>query len=201
MNKFPTKTLEVEMWRVKPNPWNPNKQNEEMFKKEVASIEKHGLLVFPLVREHLGAYQIIDGEHRWLACKALGYTFLKVESLGEVEETDAKTLTLILNNIHGKDDVIKRAQILRQLNEGQLALFPMAREEIEEELKMLNFDFEQFANAEFAPHEKEPLKEAVRKMQEAAIWLRKHHDSIKDPTTRLLIERFEQMVQLFTNML
>lgn len=97
-----------------------------------------------LVREIGGHYEILDGEHRWKYAKELGYKELTVESIGEIEDSKAKILTVMLNNLRGKDDIEKRAIILESLNEGQLQLLPFTAEEIENEKKLFKFDFSQY---------------------------------------------------------
>lgn len=144
MNNFKTTKKVVKITDVLPNPWNPNEQSEEIFRKEVASIKELGMLGSILVRETGGIYQILDGEHRWKACKELGYTEIPVESIGEVPDKDAKLLTILLNNLHGKDSLEKRAKILEELETGQLQLLPFTEEEIENEKALFKFDFSQY---------------------------------------------------------
>jgi len=144
VNNFRTTKKTVPIHHVEPNPWNPNQQSKEIFEKEKASIKELGLLGSILVRERTGGYEILDGEHRWKACKELGYTEITVESIGEIEEKDAKLLTILLNNLHGKDDLEKRAKIFETLDAGQLQLLPFTEEEIENEKALFKFDFSQY---------------------------------------------------------
>lgn len=144
MNQFKTTKVLVDINLVQPNPWNPNTQSKEMFEKEVASIKELGMLGSILVREWGGVYEILDGEHRFKACKELKYTQIPVETLGEISDTDAKLLTVLLNNLKGKDDLEKRAKIYEQLSEGQLQLLPFTNEEIENEKALFKFDFSQY---------------------------------------------------------
>jgi len=148
MNNFTTQKIEVEIKLVEPNPWNPNLQTDFIFRKEIESIKKFGLLGSILVREVAGIYQILDGEHRWKACKELGYTKIQVETLGEIPDQEAKTLTVLLNNLRGKDDIEKRAEILKQLSDGQLSLLPFTEEEINNEKALFEFDFSQYDKQE-----------------------------------------------------
>jgi len=144
MNQFKTTKVLVDINLVQPNPWNPNTQSKEMFEKEVASIKELGMLGSILVREWGGVYEILDGEHRFKACKELKYTQIPVETLGEISDADAKLLTVLLNNLKGKDDLEKRAKIYEQLSEGQLQLLPFTNEEIENEKALFKFDFSQY---------------------------------------------------------
>jgi len=144
MNNFKTTKVKVDINHIQPNPWNPNVQSDEMFRKEVNSIKELGMLGSILVRDWCGQYQILDGEHRWKAALELGYTEMTIETLGEIEDNQAKLLTVLLNNLKGKDDVEKRAKIFQQLESGQLQLLPFTEEEIENQKKLIEFDFSQY---------------------------------------------------------
>lgn len=148
MNNFQTNKLVVSIDRVVPNRWNPNFQDSRMFDKQKKSLDELGFLGSILVRKinHTAAdYEIMDGEHRWKAAKEAGYTEITVEVIkGEVSDTQAQLLTILLNNLRGKDDIFKRAEILETLDEGQLQLLPFTTEEIENEKKFVNFDFSQY---------------------------------------------------------
>lgn len=143
--KFTTVQKELFLSQIEPNPWNPNIQEDAVFKSLKESIKKNGFTCPILVRElEKDKYQIIDGEHRHKACTALGYVKIKVESMGVVSDEIAKVLTIALNNIRGQDDILKRAQILKTLNDGQKSLFPWTKEEMANELKLLDFDWDKY---------------------------------------------------------
>ncbi len=144
MNKFTTVKKIVPITSVIPNPWNPNTQSKDMFAKGKQSVEKLGMLGSILVRETGGCYQILDGEHRWKYAQELGYTEIPVESMGEISDEMAMTLTVMINNIKGKDDIEKRAKIFKALDEGQLQLLPFSKEQIENEKNLFSFDFSKF---------------------------------------------------------
>jgi len=147
MNNFKTTKLIVPIGKVVPNKWNPNVQTQSMFDKEVASIKELGMLGSILVRETSnGYYEILDGEHRWKGCKELEYTEIPVESMGEIPDQEAKLLTVLLNNIKGKDDVEKLAKVFEELEAGQLSLLPFTQEEIDNTKKLFKFDFAQYAS-------------------------------------------------------
>lgn len=148
MNNFKTEKKRVKIDLVVPNPWNPNVQSKEIFEKEKKSIKELGLLGSILVRERPAAegssimvYEILDGEHRWKACKELGYTEITVENIGKISDSETKMLTVLLNNLRGKDDIFKRAKIFEALDSGQLELLPFSKQEIENEKELVKFDF------------------------------------------------------------
>lgn len=143
MDNFTTKTLTVDLAVVRPNPWNPRKQNDFMYRKLVDSIKQNGFIGAAIVREVEGGYEIINGEHRWTACKELGYKQIKVESLGTIDDGLAKLLTISLNNLEGEDDPIERGKLMLDIKTNSpslLELLPFEMSQIESEIGLVNFD-------------------------------------------------------------
>lgn len=103
--------------RIAPNEWNPNRMDEEMFQKAVASIREFGF-VDPVTVRHLGdLFEIIDGEHRWVAAKQEGLTEIPVIDVGVIEDDVAQQLTIVLNETRGQADPRKLGQLLFQLSQ------------------------------------------------------------------------------------
>lgn len=146
--EFPTKKVVVPIDNVIPNRWNPNVQSDFMFEKGKKAVLEFGFLGAILVRETAGVYEIIDGEHRWRYLKELGSKECPVETLGEISDNAAKTLTILMNRLRGEDDIEKRSAILNELSKGQLSLLPFTEEEIENEKKLFHFDFSEFDKQE-----------------------------------------------------
>jgi ParB-like chromosome segregation protein Spo0J len=165
-----------------------------MFKKEIESIKRFGFIDATLVREvEPGVYEIVDGEHRWKAAKELGYTRLVIDNLGKIEDAIAKVLTLVMNNTRGKDDVLKRAQLLAQIRAGQQSLFeilPFDVKQIEEELKLLDYDFDRFKDAKLEPQNKDLYAESLKVAITLERLLRKIHEQSKTTTVKLLLEGY-----------
>lgn len=155
---FSTEKLLVSIDRVVPNPWNPNMMESKMFQKAKDSVEKLGFMGSILVRRinHTAAdYEIMDGEHRWKVLKEAGATECPVEVITrDVSDQEAKLLTILVNNLHGKDDIFKRAEIFKALDEGQLQLLPFSADEIENEKKFVQFDFGQYEGEKDLPERK-----------------------------------------------
>lgn len=102
---------------ISPNPWNPNRMSQTMFEKELASIRAHGFIVPVTVRQVDGGYQIVDGEHRWKAAKALGIEAIPCWDLGVIEDDDARELTIILNETRGESNPERLRELLRDLSQ------------------------------------------------------------------------------------
>jgi hypothetical protein len=139
---------QVPIETLKPNPWNPNKQSDFVFEKELNSIRQFGFVVPIIVREaSKGKYEIIDGEHRWKAAKELGMTQVPINSLGKVETAAAKKLTIILNELHGQYDVVDLAKLVAGLNK-EVGLdelvrdLPFETQELENLIATATFDMD-----------------------------------------------------------
>jgi len=198
MNNFPTQRLEVDINSVFVNKWNPNIQTTSIFKALVESVKQFGFIDSVLVREiEPEVYEIIDGEHKLQAAKELGYTKILIDNLGKISEGDAKSLTLIMNNTRGSDDVLKRAEILKQLDEGQLSLIPFDKEQIRNELRLLDFDFSQYDRVDTTEEEKNELEFPLAKMEQVMLELQKIRASTESSELRMLIESYMDIVRAF----
>lgn len=66
------KVLNVDVHKIRPNPYQPRKTfNDEHLAELMTSIKEHGVIQPIIVRESLNGYEIIAGERRWRATKAL----------------------------------------------------------------------------------------------------------------------------------
>lgn len=102
--------------KLKENPWNPNVMDDFMFRKELASIEKFGMVDPVTVREAPPfGWEIIDGEHRWKACVKLGHHELPVWNVGTISDPVAKQLTIVLNETRGSHERQAVSELLRDL--------------------------------------------------------------------------------------
>ena len=97
---------------VKPNDYNPNRQSEYDFELLCKSIDEDGMTQ-PIValRE---SRVIVDGEHRWRACKALGFDEVPVV-LTDMDPAQARIATLRHNRARGNEDVELAAAVLKDL--------------------------------------------------------------------------------------
>jgi len=197
--RFPTVKKLVKLNEIFPNPWNPNSQSKEMFEKEIQSIEKFGFIAPILVRTLKdNTYQIIDGEHRWRACLQMSFEEMPVEDIGTLDEGLAKVLTINLNNLRGQDDVLKRAEILKTLSTGQLSLLPFDVKQMENEIKLLDFDFAQFENAEVPTEEK--LKIPIEKMKQIGQILQQIYSKTRNTALRVAIENYKEVLKIFESL-
>lgn len=138
----------VPISEVSPNPWNYNRQSNDMYEKEKLSIHKNGFIEPIHVRQLDVGYQIIDGEHRWRACKDLNFDEISVIDLGVVPHWEAEGLTIILNDLHGSLDEVKLSKALNFMAtlpewEDYKEQLPWDDKEVARLCKLTNFSWEQ----------------------------------------------------------
>ena len=137
----------IDVSKIFPNIWNPNRQSDFIFEKELTSIRTHGFLDPILVREIPGGFEIIDGEHRFKAGVKLDYKELPCNNLGKVTDSIAKQLTVILNEVKGKADTGKLSDIMKELQldigiEALEAIMPYSSLELDALVKSADIDWE-----------------------------------------------------------
>jgi len=145
INFDPKKLKIVSIDEVRPNTWNPKPKGGKDYEKVKKSIEKKGLRGFIVVRENDG-YEIIDGEQRWTSCTELGFDKVLIYNEGEVTDKEAKELTIWWQQ-QVPFDHLDLSYMISEMQEtfGELEL-PYSDEEVDEMLKISNFDFDQYAS-------------------------------------------------------
>lgn len=106
--------------KILPNSWNSNEMPPKLFTKLVEKIKRVGytqpIEVRPVDDPKLGLFQIVDGEHRFLACKEAGLD--KIECVvSAYSDAEAKTETLAKNKLRGEFDPVKTGALLAELSE------------------------------------------------------------------------------------
>jgi ParB/RepB/Spo0J family partition protein len=130
--------------RLLGHPDNPNRMSKVNFKKLVGHIKESGDYEPVVVRRHPvkeGFYEILNGHHRTKVLRELDYTTVDCV-VWDVDDERAKMLLATLNRLNGRDDVIKRAKLITELNEKfdikeLTASLPETKEAIEK-LKMIS---------------------------------------------------------------
>lgn len=131
----------VDPKKLQPNPWNPNRESDEVFAKVKRSLEVNGVVEPPQVRTlPNGALEIVNGEHRWRASVELGMTELPVINLGAISDEQAKRLTIITNELRGAPEPVLLAALIKDLNSSatlaDLAVdLPMSEMELDSLIK------------------------------------------------------------------
>lgn len=122
--------------QIRPNRWNPNVMDPEMIEHARASITEFGFVDPVTVRRVDGAYELIDGEHRWRIAMEDQIGPIPVMNLGSVPDPVAQQLTIVLNETRGQADPTKLGTLLKELmatetKEQLLSTLPFTREALD----------------------------------------------------------------------
>lgn len=111
---------EVSTSQLQPNRWNFNEMTVEEMRSVIESIRRFGR-IYPVIVRQLSedSYEVIDGEHRWIAHRELGLEKIRIKNLGYVPDEIAQELTLILNETRGEPDVQKLSRLVNELVEKE----------------------------------------------------------------------------------
>lgn len=105
---------EVRPSELHPNAWNPNVMSQEDYDKALESIDRFGFVDPITVREGPEGFEIIDGENRWRAARDKKLPTVPIIVL-DVSDDDARALTIVLNELRGKPDQARLAELVADL--------------------------------------------------------------------------------------
>lgn len=136
--------------RLRPHPANANVMDEGFLAKLAENIRREGdyppLIIRPHPDEH-GCYQLLDGHQRHEVLRRLGRKTARCY-VWPCDDHAALVLLATLNRLEGRDDPLKRAELLRALSElsspEELAgLLPEDAGSISRSLELLDLDLEE----------------------------------------------------------
>jgi len=139
--------------KVKPNGYNPKpdyNSTDELkaeFEKIKNSIRVHGQIDPIQVRElGKGMYEIVNGYHRWVAMKELGFKEIEIKNLGKMSRAEAIKKSLSFEELKIPLDIIESAKLIKELKDAEedLSGLPYTEEEISNKIALLNFDWNDF---------------------------------------------------------
>ena len=133
-----TKLLVVNISEVRPNSWNPKLDDTVDAEKIKQSVAENGQRIPIVVRENDG-YEIVDGEQRYKACKALDFDKILIYNEGEMSDDDAKALTIWYQQQVPFDKVLE-AELVNAIAHMPL---PYTDEELEDMRQIVEFDWTQ----------------------------------------------------------
>jgi ParB/RepB/Spo0J family partition protein len=159
--------MEVDINLIQPNSYNPKvtEQHQEEYRAIVEGIKQLGMKSPIDVREIDGPipYEIIDGYHRWTACKELGWTKISISSWGRIDDTQARKITILKEKARVPLDLIKTSQVLNELAKTTSSLEELSKQlgysivDLQEDLKVANFNWGNYNTVPQSPSES-PLK-------------------------------------------
>lgn len=105
----------VDVDAIHPNEYNPNRQSDHDFELLCKSIEEDGFTQPIIVQE--ANNEIVDGEHRWRAMKALGHKQVPViyTSMSREQQLIA---TLRHNRARGNENLNMAADVIKELSDS-----------------------------------------------------------------------------------
>jgi len=101
------KEIEIDVEKIEPNTWNPNKMSDDKFSELVKNIEEIDNVQRVLVVKNKGKYRIVDGEHRYRALKVLGRRRIPCTVIELENEDREQFINMRMNIIKGKIDPVK----------------------------------------------------------------------------------------------
>ncbi|MBK9392052.1 MAG: ParB N-terminal domain-containing protein [Bacteroidetes bacterium] len=112
--------IDITVENIHPQQNNPNVMQEPEFERLKQEILDVGvispIIVIPKLDQD-GHYTIVNGEHRWKACREIGQTFIPCVVLYDNRFQDQEFLELLnirLNNLHGSLDHLKLLPIYQK---------------------------------------------------------------------------------------
>jgi len=130
-----------------PNDYNPNEMGSEEYQSLLFDIRDNGKLQYPIVvrANDNGDFEIVDGFHRWKACKELGWTEILciIEKLNRV---DAQIRNYRVNKERGNLNPFREAQIFSEFTKKGFSYsqigkkFGVDKTHIAHRLDLLNID-------------------------------------------------------------
>lgn len=104
----------VPVGSIKPNPYNPNRQSPHDFQLLCRSIAADGFTQPVIVNRE--SNEIVDGEHRWRACQALGFDEIPIVYTDMTAE-QMRISTLRHNRARGKENTDLVVELYKELNQ------------------------------------------------------------------------------------
>jgi len=125
-----------------PNPWNPNRMTPAIRDKLRLNLQRDGFVAPIVVRPLADRFQIINGEHRFLIAKELGYQTVPCVVLEKLDDRRARILTINLNELGGDPVPALLAKLLHELEEETplsdlAAVLPYDEAQIKDTLALL----------------------------------------------------------------
>ena len=162
MNDYDPKNIQkVKISDLVFNDWNP-KSNDKEYQKVKSSIVNNGMMTPIFVRDSEEGLEIVDGNHRVVAAKELGYSEIFVYNLGGISEVEAKKLVLYFQ-IQAKFEADMLAPLVVELDALDMRL-PYNEKELEKFRELEAFDMDTaFQDEEPIPEpEQEEIKEKLK---------------------------------------
>ena len=155
---------DVPLASLRLNAWNYNTEPPATFAKVIESLRRFGFSEPIVVRTIAdGVYEVINGEHRVLAARELGMPEVPVFDLGVISDDRARELCVIFNELGGRPDTVRLADLLRDIvttvaPADLVGVLPYAANELKHMLDSIDFSFRGLAGKDTRAADPEPPK-------------------------------------------
>lgn len=137
--------------------WNYKKDDEDKKEKLKNNIKINGQVENIIVRQlETGFYEVVNGNHRYDAMKELGYIDIIVCDKSPMTLSQAKRIATETNKTRFESDQIKLSELIKELSQDYTPeelsqTMPYTLDEINDFIKLTDFDWNQYNTGEFDP--------------------------------------------------
>ena len=107
----------VDLDRLVEASWNYKTDDEELSVKLAANLKRNGQIENIIVRElKTGAYEVVNGNHRFKAMQKLGATKMVACNMGKISDASAQRIAIETNETRYKSDTLKLSELIAGLS-------------------------------------------------------------------------------------
>jgi nucleoside-triphosphatase THEP1 len=175
--------------------WNYKEEDESFQQILTNSTKKYAQLENLIVRElETGAYEIVNGNHRYESYLACGLKKVMVRNLGKISLAEAKSIAIATNEGRFKSNDAKLYALLKEISEDipvneMSKMMPYSEELINDKIGSLDFNFDQFNKIDESVIENNVVENS-----------KKSHDEIRQNST-LYVKLDEQMLENWNDLI
>lgn len=165
-DKLPEGFIEVPIEKLVPADWNYKTEKPELVEKLKNNLKRNGQIENILIRElKTGFYEVVNGNHRYVALKDLEWKSVICFNLGEISDSKAKRIAIETNETKFSADPLKLAALIADILqdfpvEDISSTMPYSEEEIENFKNVSDFNWEDH-NPPKPPDPEEPQTRIV----------------------------------------
>lgn len=156
----------VKIAKVRLNDWNPNEVPKILFDSLVSDVRRDGgnqhqpIIVREMTDDVGKYYEVIDGAHRFMACKELGLKEVYITVRNDLGDAEARIKTIAMNRFRGEFDYVELGVLVNSLMKD----YGMTEAEVKQRMgvtdtemgdfrNIADFDFDSFNDVQLPPSE------------------------------------------------